>query len=63
MNSNHLCAFLISTLFFFFKLIENGAEYNLLLFLSFAAIPFWISLIAVIIIAINIISSKSNKNL
>ena len=61
MNSNHLCAFLISTLFFFFKLIENGAEYNLLLFLSFAAIPFWISLIALVIIAINLMSSKNKS--
>ncbi len=61
MNSNHLCAFLISTLFFFFKLIENVAEYNLLLFLSFAAIPFWISLIAVVIIAINLMSSKNKS--
>ena len=61
MNSNHLCAFLISTLFFFFKLIENGVEYNLLLFLSFAAIPFWISLIAVVIIAINLMSSKNKS--
>ena len=47
MNSNHLCAFLISTLFFFF--------------LSFAAIPFWISLIAVVIIAINLMSSKNKS--
>lgn len=61
MNSNQLCAFLISTLFFFSVLIEKGAAEYPLLFISFAAIPFWISLIATILIAINVNSSKKNK--
>ncbi len=61
MNSNQLCAYLIATLFFLYKLIELGGYQFSQLFFSSIAIPFWISLIAVILAAISIVSSKNKK--